>query len=126
MPNARDLSKPWNQVLSVNVRSWIAAGNAENIHGSLREELRDNNFQLLDAMIVVQDCNMGGQYYRYFWYKNGENKRYCEIGSRWYFNTEVGVDKMEIGSTVKLCDSKDLAVHEGTGNDYVKLLLPLE
>lgn len=124
MSNTKNSTKPWHQALNTNLRSWIATGNTDNIASDLTEEIRDNNFKL-DALIVIQDSNMGGRYYRYFWYKNGDRKRYCTVTSRWYLSCEEAVDKMHVGSIVTLCGVNDLVVHQGTGNDYVKLLLPV-
>jgi len=123
MPNKQQT--PWERDLNANLRSWIACGHESNIPANIQEDI--TNGMKIEAMIMIQDCNIGGSYYRYFWYKAGVNERYNEVNSRWSFTgCDEGVDQMVVGSVVKLCNQISFRVHEGTGSEFVKLLLPCE
>jgi hypothetical protein len=72
-------------------RSWSAAGNRDNKHFDY-DDMRDSDnmskFLLRDnflGMAIMQDCNQGGEYWRYFMWLDNENTevepdRKCHIG----------------------------------------------
>ena len=76
------VSKPWLELFPGNGNWWISSMN--------QRPTSTNNKKDIVCYYLMQDCNMGGEYYRVFtWYKS-DNKRYFEIKNpnNWDFNEE--------------------------------------
>jgi hypothetical protein len=99
------MSKPWNNI-DKNNQNWFRSSN----HKHFTKDLID-----IQAFILVQDCNQGGNYYRIIcWDSN--NERYFDVkgDSDWIFNIKLNEMKRNsvvtytiTGQNYKVCDSKD-------------------
>lgn len=71
MSSAGDIIKDLKLEISAN-RSWLAAGNIKN-HRHFSGGLEDFSLaENLTCMVIMQDGNMGGNYWRYFSWFDGE------------------------------------------------------
>jgi hypothetical protein len=127
MPSPSDSTsvQPWNRDLSRPLRSWTAYGNDETTPKFLGEEN-----QKIAAMIILQDCNIAGQYYRYFWYldvHNERDKRYCDVSRNWYLSSGFAVTSLEPNSVVTIpMINQTFQVHATEHSPFVVLLLPVQ
>ncbi len=79
------VSKPWLE-LSQKGNWWISSMN-------LKPTSKNNKNDIL-CYYIIQDCNMGGEYYRVFtWYKCDNNRYFeikspknCNFSQKWDFN----------------------------------------
>jgi hypothetical protein len=119
--------KPWEEDLSKNLKSWMTFGNSDNLPGNIMEAMSNKTLQ---AMIIIQDCNSAGQYYRYFWYEpEHPGKRFNCITSKWYLDSS---DDVVLGGVVGLSDGDIRIICEKMcfkvkkDNPFVALLLPTD
>lgn len=77
------IDKPWLELHPGNGDWWIASKN-------LLRPSSKNNIKDIVCYYIIQDCNMGGEYYRiYTWYKCDENRYFETKNSKsWEFNKE--------------------------------------
>jgi hypothetical protein len=76
----------------------------------------------MEALIVLQDCNIGGEYYRYFWYYADDKTRHCEITGTWHLSTEKGVDQLKEGQEIKLSNGYRFQVIAHHCSPFYKIL----
>lgn len=88
-------NKPWNKV-NKNDRSWFLSSN----HNSKFRKDKDTEVKndVIDAFIIVQDCNMAGEYQRIIAWKNED--RYFDVATdkNWYFSKKM--DSLSLGTLV--------------------------
>lgn len=73
------MENPWNNV-DKNDYKWFRSSN------HLYRNILDPNTNNIDAFIIVQDCNMAGEYYRIvFWI---DNERFFDTSrkEKWFFD----------------------------------------
>jgi hypothetical protein len=108
--------KPWLS-LSPNDESkwWIAS---KNLY--LPDSLTNNN-QIVKAYFIIQDGNMGGSYFRYFYWLYGSDQRYFDVNSKWLF--DVPISNLKTGDTVVDARTQQkYIVNDKFNNPYVKIL----
>eukprot|EP00981_Chlorochromonas_danica_P009894 scaffold2865_cov160-Ochromonas_danica.AAC.5 len=120
-----DLAAPWLRDLHGDLRSLIASG--RNVSASFDDFIgRDAP---IAALIIFQDCNMFGTYFRYFWYlaNDDDGKRYVDIESEWKLSDsdgDVGVPGLQEGKVYHLHNNTKGFHVLDSRSDYVKLLVP--
>ena len=75
----------------------------------------------IEALFILQDCNIGGQYYRYFWWIKGDSNRYCDITSHWMLDTAEGVPEMSAGDVVTVCGKYKFKVSAINCHEFIKI-----
>lgn len=108
------MEKPWNNI-NKNDHVWFRSSNH-----------RYGNFKTLsniDAIIIVQDCNMAGEYFRVISWIN--NDHYFNTMSHRDWSFDIKLDKMVLNSVVtELANNKKFKV---THSDmYYKILEKIE
>lgn len=103
---------PINLVMILRKKWWIASNNEL----STVKEIR---FDKIEAMIIIQDGNMGGNYFRYFYWTICSDKRNCVITSEWIFKEELII---LINNQVIEKDNVKFIVDDKFKSKYVKLL----
>jgi hypothetical protein len=114
---------PWERDLNSDLRSWIGVGHRGNVPGNIFDAMDHKN---LLAMIIIQDCNIGGQYYRYFWYESDHaDKRFCTVIHKWFLDTaeDDGAGGLRDGMVVTVCGKRKFTVK--IERPFVALLLPV-
>lgn len=120
MPNAAATAKPWEDTLRQEDHWWVA-GNSDNVSEDIRQHVE--TAEDIVAIIIIQDCNQGGQYYRLFWYLANSDTRYCCIPAPWRFNTEEGVDLLENEQVVTLLGYRFVVKPSEGTSIFIKLLV---
>lgn len=108
--------KPW-LTLDPNDESrwWIAS---KNIY--LPDSLSNLN-QIVRGYFIIQDGNVGGSYYRFFYWLYGSNQRYFDVDSKWCF--DVPMSEMKTGDiVVETRTQQKYVVNDKFKTPYVKIL----
>ncbi len=111
--------KPWFALPKPNRAGWHVAGNNENHMASLARDIASGDD--IEALIILQDCNIAGQYYRHFWWIKGDDKRFCDITSHWMLDSEEGVPFMEPGDVVTVCNKYKFKVSPTNCSEFYKI-----
>lgn len=112
---------PWFDLPHPNrVDRWHLAGNRENVTSSLHRDVE--NGENIVALVILQDCNICGQYYRYFWWLKDNSRRFCDITSAWVLNTNEGVTELSQGQTVTVCGQYRFKVSPKNCTECYKIL----
>ncbi len=74
------INKPWLELWPGKDNWWLASMNMIPTH--------KNNKKDIICYYIIQECNMGGKYYRvYTWYKYDNNRYFETMNSKnWVFN----------------------------------------
>lgn len=109
-----DLLNPWTEQFSDDITKkwWIASNNELS-------QIEDMKFNTIKAIFIIQDGNMAGNYFRYFYWIEDSNKRNCVITSKWIFNESL--DKFTNNKIIEK-DSIKFIVNDKFNDKYVKLL----
>ena len=107
---------PWLSLIpNDNSKWWIAS---KNIY--LPDSLSNLN-QIVRAYFIIQDGNVGGGYYRYFYWLYGSNQRYFDVDGKWYFDKPLSA--MKTGDiVVETRIQQKYVVNDKFDNPYVKIL----
>ncbi len=95
--------KPWLLLDpdDYNSRWWIMSNNYTYSN-------QTSDCKNIVAQIIIQDCNMGGEYFRYFaWFKD-DDKRYISVDSKDYFDKPL-----------KSMRHNDIVTNNFTGVKYI-------
>lgn len=119
--------KPW-LLLDPNdyeSRWWIASKNNYLSYNSINENNQTNYIvdlnKTISAYFIIQDCNMGGEYFRYFFWLGNNAQRYFEVNSKWYF--DIPMREMKNGDIVLHSQSQEKFIVNDKFNDkFVKIL----
>ncbi|ARF11335.1 hypothetical protein Klosneuvirus_1_192 [Klosneuvirus KNV1] len=76
-------------------------------------------FDKIEAIFIIQDCNMAGHYFRYFYWYECSTKRNCVIASEWLFNETL--DNFTNNKIIEKDDIKFI-VNDKFNSKYVKIL----
>ncbi len=116
-------TEPWFMLPIPTRERWHNTGNPSNVPGYLEDDIVMGKD--IPALVVLQDCNIGGQYYRYFWWIKGDSShsRYCDVRSGWKLGTpNEGVTELRGGQVVTVCDQYKFRVSTINCTDYYKIL----
>ncbi len=111
--------KPWFALPRPSRAGWYVAGNNENHMTSLSRDIASG--EDIEALIILQDCNIAGQYYRHFWWIKGDDRRFCDISSHWMLDSEEGVPSMESGDVVTVCNKYKFKVSPTNCSEFYKI-----
>lgn len=112
-------TKPWDTLDPRDLggdnceKWWLACNN------DVSYTFKDTKFDNIEAMFIIQDCNMAGKYFRYFYWYNDSEKRNCVITSEWLFN-----DTLDQFTNNKIIEKDNIKfiVNNKFNNKYVKIL----
>jgi len=85
------MEKPWNNV-NKNDYKWFRSSNHHYLN------ILNVNTKNIDAFIIVQDCNMAGEYYRIvFWI---DNERFFDTTrkEKWFFDSPM--ENLELNNII--------------------------
>lgn len=108
---------PWLSLIPYdnNSKWWIASNNTY-----LPDSLSNSN-QIVRAYYVMQDGNLHGSYYRYFYWLYGSNQRYFDVANKWYFDKPMS--SMETGNiVVDTRTQQKYVVNDKFDNKFAKIL----
>jgi hypothetical protein len=72
------------------------------------------------AYIIIQDCNQGGEYFRYFaWFEN-DNNRYTDIDFEWIFNKPL-TDMQHNDVVTNINNKLKYIVNDKFNNKFIKI-----
>ena len=73
------------------------------------------------AYFIIQDCNIGGSYFRYFYWFDGSNQRRFDVDGKWHFDKPMS--DMKTGDTVvETRTQQKYIVNNKFNSPYVKIL----
>jgi hypothetical protein len=105
------MEKPWNLIYD---RCWFASSN----HKNGDSKLLSNS----DGMIIIQDCNQAGEFFRIIYWINEDRYMYVTSDSNWTFNKSLNL--MDLNTEViELQNNKKFQVT--LSQEYYKVLVPL-
>lgn len=105
--------KPWLSLDPFDDSKWWIA--SKNLY------FPDSLNQIVRAYFIIQDCNIGGSYFRYFYWLYGSNQRYFDVDSKWHF--DVPITQLKSGDTVvEMRTQQKYIVNDKHENSYVKIL----
>jgi hypothetical protein len=102
---------------------WYITGNRENVGANLNRDVKDGKDII--AILIRQDCNMGGQYYRYFWWIKGDpnQTRFMQVTSSWMLDSKnKGVNQIYQEQVVTICGKYRFKVSSTNCTDFIKIL----
>jgi hypothetical protein len=109
------MNAPWFNAPIDNQR-WAAASNHK---GPIKEAKI-----AIEAFVLIQDCNMGGKYYRVIGWEGETHRRYFDIsddGDMWVFDVPFGDMKPGSQATFRATGLK-YVVSDKSYDQYVRIL----
>jgi hypothetical protein len=108
------MDKPWLNLEMDYKNIWWNSSNIENFSKTISYD------EIPIAYFIIQDANMGGEYFRYFKWYNDNNNRYMEIANKWIF--DISLVNMTHDSTVYDQNRNKYTVIDKFNNKFIKIL----
>ena len=103
---------PWD-LLEQQPKWWIGSNNSSGY-------LKKINYDSVYAILIMQDCNQSGEYFRHFWWKNGDEKRYFDVERENVFKRRL--TDIQVGEVVTVQDNSFI-VKEFGDSAFIKLFV---
>ena len=116
-------AKPWLDLTpNDDTKWWIASQNRcfENDYASQNLYLSESPAKLFRAYVIMSDGNIGGSYFRYFFWTFDSNNRYFFTFSKWLFDKPLR--ELKTGDIVtQLVTKQKYVVNDKFGVPYYKI-----
>lgn len=115
--------KPWLDLVPYDdTKWWIASQNKyfHPVYASQNFYLSDSPAKLFRAYVIMSDGNIGGSYFRYFYWTFDSNDRYFFTYSKWLFDKPL--NSLKTGDIVtQIVTKQKYIVNDKFGVAYYKI-----